>query len=229
MGVIIAISVIFIWGAHLVYILSSVELSLANPWMYLHILIQAFLYTGLFITGHDAMHGNIAASRRVNNFFGNGATFLFAAMSYQRLKKNHGLHHKFVASEKDPDFYVGSQNFWVWWAVFMWRYLTLLQIVIMAIKYNLLLHIFPGLGPVKILTFWALPAILGTLQLFSVGVFWPHREPHTPEMGPHKARTQRKNHIWALVSCYFFGYHSEHHEDHSVPWWQLYKAKSLKV
>ena len=226
MGIIIAITIILLWGGHLVYMFTSVTLSAANPWMYLHIILQAYLYTGLFITGHDAMHGNISPSHRVNSVLGNLAVFLFAGMSYKRLRRNHGLHHKFVASGGDPDFYVRSQNFWVWWAVFMWRYLTVIQLIVMAVKFNLLLHLFPGLGEIKILVYWALPAMLGTLQLFYVGVYWPHREPHTPDMGPHRARTQKKNHLWAMISCYFFGYHSEHHEDQRVPWWKLYQVKS---
>jgi beta-carotene ketolase (CrtW type) len=45
-------------------------------------------------------------------------------------------------------------------------------------------------------------------------------------MGPHKARTQKKNHFWAMLSCYFFGYHREHHEDPHIAWWQLYKVKA---
>lgn len=226
MGIVIAITIIVLWGGHLVYMFTSVHFSASNPWMYLHIILQAYLYTGLFITGHDAMHGNISPSRRVNSVLGNLAVFLFAGMSYKRLRKNHGLHHRFVASEGDPDFNVHSQNFWVWWAVFMWRYLTVIQLVVMAVKFNLLLHLFPGLGEIRILIYWALPAMLGTLQLFFVGVYWPHREPHTPDMGPHRARTQKKNHLWAMISCYFFGYHAEHHNDQRVPWWQLYKMKS---
>jgi beta-carotene/zeaxanthin 4-ketolase len=226
MGIVIALTVICLWAAHLAYMLQFVEISPLNPWMYLHIIIQAYLYTGLFITGHDAMHGNISTSRRVNSLLGNIAVFLFAGMSYKRLRKNHGLHHKFVASEKDPDYLVQSQNFWKWWAMFMWRYLTVLQLIIMAVIFNLLVFFFPQWGETKILVFWALPALLGTLQLFYVGVYWPHRAPHTPEMGPHKARTQKKNHLWAMISCYFFGYHTEHHEDPHIPWWRLYQVKN---
>jgi beta-carotene/zeaxanthin 4-ketolase len=225
MGIIIAIGVILCWAAHLAYMLTSVAFSATNPWMYLHIIVQAYLYTGLFITGHDAMHGNISEKRWVNTILGTLSVGLFAGMSYSRLRKNHGLHHKHVASEGDPDFYVHSQNYWKWWAVFMWRYMTISQIVIMAVLFNVFLWVFPAWGEAKILIYWALPAILGTLQLFYVGVYWPHRLPHTTTMGRHRARTQKKNHLWAMLSCYFFGYHYEHHEDPHTPWWQLYKTK----
>ncbi|MGM0613719.1 MAG: fatty acid desaturase, partial [Bacteroidota bacterium] len=77
----------------------------------------------------------------------------------------------------------------------------------------------------NVIVFWIVPAILGTLQLFYVGTFLPHQRPHDEYMQPHKARTQKKNHLWAMLSCYFFGYHYEHHESPRTPWWQLYKSK----
>lgn len=225
MGIIVAICVILIWAAHLAYMLTSVAFSAANPWMYLHILVQAYLYTGLFITGHDAMHGNVSGKRWINALVGTVSVALYAGMSYSRLRRNHGLHHKHVASAGDPDFYVRSQHFFRWWGMFMWRYLTITQIIIMAVWFNAFLWIFPAWSEAKILIYWALPAILSTFQLFYVGVYWPHRLPHTDEMGRHRARTQRKNHLWAMLSCYFFGYHYEHHEDPHIPWWQLYTTK----
>ena len=224
MGVFFAILIISVWGGHLAYILTSLDVSLSNPWMYLHIAVQAYFYTGLFITGHDAMHGTVSANRRVNEFLGALAVFLFAGMSYKRLKKNHGKHHKYVATENDPDYYTGNQNFFVWWATFMWRYLTIMQILIMAALYNIFVWVLNIPEP-NVIAFWIVPAILGTLQLFYVGTFLPHQRPHDEYMQPHKARTQKKNHLWAMLSCYFFGYHYEHHESPRTPWWQLYKSK----
>lgn len=225
MGIFFAVSIIIVWASHLAYMFLFVEFSATNPFMYFHILLQGWLYTGLFITGHDAMHGTITRNKFLNNLLGNIATFLFAAMSYKRLRKNHGLHHKAPATGEDPDFYVKSQNFFLWWGIFMWRYVTILQLIIMAAAYNVFIHLL-GLGQLKVIIYWALPAILGTLQLFYFGVYWPHREPHLAHMMPHRARTLRKNHFWAMVSCYFFGYHFEHHDDQFVPWWQLHKAKA---
>lgn len=225
MGVFIALSVILIWALHLTYMLTSVEFSASNPWMYIHIILQGWLYTGLFITAHDAMHGGVSKNKNLNKTLGTIATFLFAGMSYNRLIKNHGLHHKYPASEKDPDFYVKSQNFFVWWGVFMWRYVTILQLVIMAALYNIFIHVL-GLAELKVIIYWALPAIMGTLQLFYFGVYWPHRKPHEENMEPHRARTLKKNHLWALISCYFFGYHWEHHDQQHVPWWKLHTTKS---
>jgi beta-carotene ketolase (CrtW type) len=225
MGIFIAISVISIWAAHLTYMFLYVDFSFQNPWMYLHILLQGWLYTGLFITGHDAMHGTITKNKTVNNTIGTIATFLFASMSYKRLRKNHGLHHKAPATAEDPDFFVKSQNFFWWWGIFMVRYVTIWQLVSMALIYNGFIHLL-GFNELMVIFYWALPAILGTVQLFYFGVYWPHRKPHLPHMMPHRARTLRKNHLWAMTSCYFFGYHFEHHEDQYVPWWKLYTTKT---
>ncbi len=136
MGIFISVSVILIWALHLAYMLLGVPLSADNPWMYLHILVQGYLFTGLFITAHDAMHGNVSSNNWVNIVIGYAASFLFAGMSYKRLRKNHGLHHKHSASEGDPDFYTRSQNYFRWLGIFIWRYVTLLQIVVMAIFFQ---------------------------------------------------------------------------------------------
>jgi len=224
MGVVIALTIMALWGAHLVYILTSVEVSAVNPWMYLHIVVQAYLYTGLFITGHDAMHRLVSRNRVVNNAIGYSAVFLFAGMSYARLIKNHWDHHKYPGTGKDPDFYTKSQSFWPWWFSFMVRYTTLFQLIVMAVAYNILFR-FAGISKAALILLWIVPAFLSTFQLFYFGTFMPHREPHTEEMGIYRARTLKKNHLWAMVSCYFFGYHYEHHQSPGTPWWQLYNMK----
>lgn len=218
----IAITVMLLWLGHLVYTLSSLEADPTSPWTYLHVLVQAYLYTGLFITGHDAMHGTVTKSRTGNRLMGYLSSILFAGLWYPRLKKNHWRHHVAPASDEDPDYYTGSRNFFVWWAVFMIRYVTIWQLLFMAIVFNIL-KIWVGVP--ELIVFWIVPAFLSTFQLFFFGTFLPHRRPHTEEMDPHKARTQKKNHLWAMLSCYFFGYHHEHHGSPRTPWWQLYKLK----
>ena len=225
MGLIIAILIFGLWGGHLAYTVTSLEVAWSNPWMYVHILIQAYLYTGLFITGHDAMHRSVSRISRINNFIGYASTFLFAGMSYKRLIKNHWEHHKFPGTEKDPDFNVKSQNFFVWWARFMIRYTTIWQILTMAVLFNAGKYLL-GLPDNSLVVFWIVPAFLATLQLFYFGTFVPHRRPHSEKMGKHRARTLKRNHIWAMVSCYFFGYHLEHHVAPGIPWWRLYQVKN---
>ena len=224
MGLIIAIGIMGLWGGHLVYSIAFVEVSWSNPWMYLHILFQAYLYTGLFITGHDAMHQSVSKIKWINNLIGFLSVYLFASLSYGKLMKNHWDHHRYPGSEKDPDYYIRSQNFFAWWFMFMVRYVTLWQFISMAIIFNLLKYL-GGIPVSPMLVFWIVPAFMGTFQLFYFGTFVPHRMPHTKEMGKHKARTLVRNHLWAMLTCYFFGYHREHHEAPGIPWWKLYKTK----
>ena len=45
------------------------------------------------------------------------------------------------------------------------------------------------------------------------------------DMLPYNSRTEKKNHLYAFVTCYFFGYHSEHHRSPQTPWWKMYSLK----
>lgn len=105
----------------------------------------------------------------------------------------------------------------------MKNYITWQQLVIMAIAFNILML---WVDEWKLLLFWILPSILSTFQLFYFGTYRPHQLPHTQPMMPHHARSQSGPHWWAMLSCYFFGYHYEHHESPRTPWWQLYKVKN---
>ncbi len=222
MGIFIALLIISFWSIHLFYSLNYVSVDLSSPFLYLHILIQGYFYTGLFITGHDGMHGNISNIAKVNHLFGRVAAFLFAGLSYKKLLQNHFMHHKHPGEEKDPDFYTKSQNFFVWWFIFLKRYTTIGQLLIMAVLFNILKIWFDDF---TIILFWVIPAFLGTFQLFYFGTYLPHKYPHLDEMLPHNARSQNKNHLWAMLSCYFFGYHHEHHDFPKTPWWKLYTKK----
>ncbi|GJQ44209.1 MAG: hypothetical protein JETCAE03_37070 [Ignavibacteriaceae bacterium] len=78
----------------------------------MYFLIQAYL-SELFITGHDAMHRTVSKYKMINDWIGRTATFLFAGMSYNRLIKNHFMHHKHPGEENDPDFNTKSQNLFI--------------------------------------------------------------------------------------------------------------------
>lgn len=223
MGLGIAFLIIILWFSHLVYALLYVPIDLASPLFVLHVFLQGYLYTGLFITAHDAMHGSVSSSKTMNTVIGTLACALFAALSYTRLRSNHSLHHAYPAEDRDPDYCQFSQNFFVWWGTFLFRYATIFQIIIMAVVFNLLKI---WIAEPSIWFFWVLPAVLGAFQLFYFGTYLPHRTPHTEEMKPHRARTQSRNHLLAMVSCYFFGYHYEHHEWPGIPWWRLYRTKN---
>lgn len=224
MGVLAASAVLILWTAHLVYALTSVFVSMLSVQVYVHMLFQAYLYTGLFITAHDAMHGSISKNRSVNRFFGAVSAALFAAFSYKRMFGKHMDHHRYAGTESDPDFSSADQRFLPWLMKFFVQYVTLLQLVIMAAAFNILNRVL-GLGVPQLVLFWIIPAFLSTLQLFTFGTYLPHRRPHTEEMKPHNARSQRKNHVLAMVSCYFFGYHYEHHAYPRTPWWKLHARK----
>ncbi|RKD91807.1 fatty acid desaturase [Mangrovibacterium diazotrophicum] len=226
MGVFIAILILLCWLGHLVWSLLYAPVDIHSLWMYFHLLLQAYLYTGLFITGHDAMHGLVSPDRKLNDFFGWVASVFFAGLSYKKLRANHYLHHRFPATEKDPDYYTRSQNVLVWWFVFLKRYATIWQFLFMAIVFNVL-KIWVEVP--RLIVFWIVPAVLASFQLFFVGTYLPHRRPHSDEMRPHQARSQRGPHWWAMLSCYFFGYHWEHHEIPRIPWWQLYREKDKSL
>jgi beta-carotene/zeaxanthin 4-ketolase len=222
MGILIASIIIFLWGFNLFFTLTNLHNNFFSIQYFIHVILQTYLYTGLFITAHDSMHGALSKNKRTNNLFGRLSVFLFAGMSYKRLAKNHVLHHKFPGEVNDPDFNTGTQDFWRWWLSFLFRYTTLTQIVIMGMIYNILKLKFDDL---TLWMVWLLPAFLSTLQLFYFGTYTPHKYPHSDEMKPHNARTLTKNHVWGMISCYFFGYHFEHHQFPALPWWQLYKTK----
>lgn len=169
------------------------------------------------------MHGTVAKNRFVNQATGYLTVFLYAGMWYRKLIRYHGLHHMYPGTGQDPDYSTGSQNFFVWWFRFMMHYLTWWQLAIMAGIYNLLRIWYDDWA---LISFWVIPAVLSTFQLFYFGTYLPHRLPHTGEMGIHRARTLPRSHFLAMLSCYFFGYHREHHESPRTPWWRLYKLKS---
>jgi beta-carotene/zeaxanthin 4-ketolase len=226
MGLYIAICIICAWAGHLLFALEWGSNDLASPMMYIHVLSQAYLYTGLFITAHDAMHGTVAPSnKRINTIIGSIASFLFAGMSYNRLVTNHHKHHAKPGTNEDPDF-SASQNYIVWFATFMIRYTTVLQLVVMGIMFNLLKLRY---SETSIWLYWVIPSILGALQLFTFGTYLPHRLPHADSMQPHNARSMKLNHTLAMLTCYFFGYHHEHHHTPGTPWWRLWKVKEQMI
>lgn len=226
-GLPIALAVLGAWAGHLAWLLAGAHVAPLSPRGAAHVALQTFLCTGLFITGHDAMHGTVHPSRRVNRWVGTLACFLFAGLSYRRLVVNHRRHHLRPTADDDPDFSPRTQAFWPWLARFMVRYTTLRQLGVMALGYNLL--VWAGAPEPHVWTFWVLPAVLGTLQLFYFGTYLPHRRPSGEAMAPHHARSLPRNHLLAFLSCYFFGYHWEHHASPATPWWRLWRVKDARA
>lgn len=217
-GVYIALTVILVWLAAMSFAL-QLSISVASPLTYILILVLTHLYTGLFITAHDAMHGSVSKNQKVNHAIGHITATLFSFNFYRRLFPKHHEHHRFVATDKDPDYHGG--NFFIWYLSFLRQYITIWQILLMAITFNVLKLFIPT---ENLIVFWMLPAVLSTLQLFYFGTYLPHKGEHTPE-NVHKSGSQKLNHALAFLSCYFFGYHYEHHASPGTPWWQLWKVK----
>lgn len=216
-GLAIAVVVILCWFSSL-YFLLQWSFVWTNPLVYLMILVQMHLYTGLFITAHDAMHGTVSANKKINTAIGYISVFLYAGFFYNRLCTKHHKHHNYVHTNDDPDY--SAQGFWKWYLRFMLNYISFIQLTIMAIAYNVLKI---WIDEKNLLLFWVLPSVLSTFQLFYFGTYLPHKGTHDNE---YHSSTLQKNHFVAFITCYFFGYHLEHHQKPGMPWWQLYKTKS---
>lgn len=221
-GILIAFVIIGLWAASLIFLMSLNISKLHTLWIFPAILCQTFLYTGLFITAHDAMHGVVfPQNHKINNWIGSLSVLLYALFSYDKLLKKHWLHHHHPATELDPDFHDSKhKNFFAWYFHFMQRYWSWTRIIGLIIIFNVVsytLHI-----PEKNLTlFWVIPSLLSSVQLFYFGTFLPHREPEQGYNNIHCAQSNPLPIFWSFITCYHFGYHKEHHEYPHVPWWNL--------
>jgi beta-carotene/zeaxanthin 4-ketolase len=221
-GIALASAVIGAWAALHVYGVFFHPLSaaglLAAP---LLIAATCWLNVGLFIIAHDAMHGSLAPRRpAVNRAFGRVALALYAGFSYDRLLPKHFAHHRAPGTEHDPDFSANNpRRFWPWYLQFLREYFGLAQLLVLSAISAVYLLI--GVRYANLLLFWALPAILSSLQLFYFGTFRPHRQEDSDFADGHRARSNGMGWLPSLLSCFHFGYHHEHHLAPHVPWWRL--------
>ena len=215
-GVIIAFLLLSVWALSL-YRLLLWDFSWAHPLTWLMVLVQMHLYTGLFITAHDAMHGTVSANKTLNNFIGGLCTLLYALFPFGKLYTKHHEHHRHVHSDQDPDYHHG--HFFAWYVNFIKTCISWWQVVVMAAIFNVLKF---WVAEPNLILFWVVPSLLSTLQLFYFGTWLPH---HGEHQNKHQSRSQPKNHLWAFLSCYFFGYHYEHHDSPGTPWWKLWQLK----
>jgi len=187
-------------------------------------LVSAFLYTGLFITGHDALHGTVApAHPRINRALGTLSLWLFAAFDLRHLEADHRAHHGAPASPADPDFHPeGEKSYRRWLFAFILRYVTVRQVVLLALFAQIPLHVL-HVPLANLLLFWVAPPLLATLQLFTFGTYLPHRAESFADA--HRARSSGYP-VWlSFLTCYHFGYHHEHHAQPHLAWWQLPAAR----
>jgi beta-carotene/zeaxanthin 4-ketolase len=220
-GIAVAGAVIAVWICSLIGLL-RLDLSVFGWLIPMAMLWMTLLYTGLFITAHDAMHGSVARHyRSVNMAIGALCVALYAVFSYRKLWYKHWEHHRHVASSQDPDYHDGKHmNFLGWYSHFLRNYLSVWQIGAMAVIFNILHHLV-HIPLAHLLLFWAVPALLSTLQLFYFGTYRPHKEPEHGYDNRHRSASNDFP-VWlSFLTCYHFGYHWEHHEYPSVPWWRL--------
>ena len=184
--------------------------------------IQTWLSVGLFIVAHDAMHGSLAPGRpRLNVAVGSLVLGLYAGFRFTPLKTAHHGHHAAPGTPDDPDFHADAPRAFLPWfygffrTYFSWRELAVLTLLVCIAVFALGAHV-PNL-----LVFWAAPALLSALQLFTFGTWLPHR--HTDDAFPdhHNARNSPFGPVLSLLTCFHFGRHHEHHLSPWEPWWRL--------
>jgi beta-carotene ketolase (CrtW type) len=188
--------------------------------------VVTFLFSGLFITAHDAIHGLVApAWPRLNRAVGTLCVGLYAGFSYGWLRTEHQIHHRTPASAEDPDYHDGhNAGFWAWYFHFMRHYVTLGQLVRVGLVFNSLRYL-AGAPLANLLFLWMLPAILSSLQLFYFGTYLPHRAPPGGYRDEHRAESNNYGVWFSFLTCYHFGYHHEHHAQPHLPWWKLPSAR----
>ncbi len=230
-GVAIALIIISLWAISLGSLLSGFVLSpetvesnsLQNlGWKAGAIMCQTFLYTGLFITAHDAMHGVIFPKYpQINASIGSFSLIVYGLFSYDKLLTAHWQHHGFPACESDPDFHDGKhKNAIAWYFYFMYRYWSWWRLLGLVTAYNVMNRLF-NVNDANLILFWIVPSLLSSVQLFYFGTFLPHQEPIGGYQNSFRTQSSYRPLLWSFLTCYHFGYHHEHHQHPYLAWWQL--------
>ena len=184
---------------------------------------QTWLSVGLFITAHDAMHGSLAPGRPgVNRAVGSLALGVYAGFRFGRLNDAHHAHHRAPGTADDPDFFAAAPRAYVpWFLTFFRTYFGWTEFGVLTALLAAALFVFRA-SPVNLLAFWAAPALLSALQLFTFGTWLPHREGDEPFADDHRARSSRFGPALSLITCFHFGgRHHQHHLHPWLPWWSL--------
>ena len=220
----IAIAIISLWFASAIALLRLQLSEVPLMVILIAVWLRAFLHTGMFIIIHDSIHGVVSKNRRLNDFLGYVAAFLYAILPYQTLAENHRIHHRYPATELDPDFYQENpHSFWLWYASFMKDYQKGNQFWILFWGMTVIfwILIFLGISIPNIFLFWVIPIIISSLQLFTFGIYLPHRPQSEGYSDRHRAKSSNYSMWLSFVTCYHFGYHWEHHQYPNLPWYKL--------
>jgi beta-carotene/zeaxanthin 4-ketolase len=229
-GLWVALSLIGIWATSTVLLLSA---DLANMPLWAKcggFAVQMFLYVGLFVTAHDAMHGSIAPTNpQLNDAIGWFVLFVYAMFPFTKMRQMHNLHHDLPARVGDPDFHNGKhQNFFGWYFNFMQNYWSWLRLGLLISTFHIVHQLF-GVPEANLAWFWVFPSVASSFQLFLFGTFLPHREPSDGYVNDCRATSTPFSEFWSFISCYHFGYHEEHHDLPHLSWWELPQARKLRL
>lgn len=222
-GLSLAVMVVVGWIAVHAYSLFVFDLVWSNALgATVLVIVQCWLFVGLFIIAHDAMHGSLVPGRPgINSIVGGTLLFLYAGFSWTKLRDAHFDHHKYSGTARDPDFAAEHpDNFVRWYIVFLRRYFGLGSVVFVTAVFWLY-HLAFDVSVTKMLIFYALPSIASSFQLFYFGTFRPHRHGASGFEDRHNARSDSFSLLASLASCFHFGYHHEHHTNPNTPWWAL--------
>ncbi len=243
-GLLVATAIVALWIGSLAFVF-TLDVSALLPLGIVPVILgRTFIQTGLFIVAHDAIHGSVLPGhRRVNQWVGQITLALYALLPYQKLAYHHWQHHLQPGRLGDPDFHDGvHDSLGAWYLKFMQKYLDLRQKLVlffgmMVIFLNLFLGFHVPIA--NLFLFWVLPIFLSSMQLFFFGTYLPHRSasratPTSQHQNSHNAVSSNYPLVWSFLTCYHFGYHWEHHEYPSLPWYRLpavrqHQRKSLPV
>lgn len=186
------------------------------------LLVQTWLYVGMFIVAHDCMHGSLVPYVPwANRLMGRICLFLYAGFFFDELNRAHHRHHRYSGTADDPDFHDRPPfGFWRWFMKFFVEYFSWKQVAILVAVFLVYAFVL-GVSQWNALVFWGAPGVLSALQLFTFGTYLPHKPGEAAFPDRHNARTNNLP-VWlSLLTCFHFGYHHEHHLFPTVPWWRL--------
>lgn len=225
-GAALAGAIIAAWLAVHVYGVFFFEWSRLS-WLGAPVLVAlaCWLSVGLFIVAHDCMHGSLVPGRPdFNRWVGRFCLTLYAGFDFDTLRDKHRLHHRYAGTAADPDFDAQPpHSFGHWYLKFFSEYFGLRQFLVLAAVSALYLLVL-GAAYANLLIFWAFPAILSSLQLFTFGTYLPHHPDEDAFEDEHRTRSSDFSPLVSLLTCFHFGYHHAHHAQPAVPWWRLPRA-----
>jgi beta-carotene ketolase (CrtW type) len=230
-GLLLATAILLAWLIALIVLLGLNLRDWPLPLVVGAILVRTLLQTGLFIVGHDGMHGVLLpASRRWNNRLAALALGLYAWLPYRRCRHHHRQHHRAPATAVDPDVHPDpGAGLLAWYRRFMAAYLGPGPLTLLVAGWALLGFLALRFTPtawLNVLLFCVVPLLASSIQLFIFGTYLPHRRQRCAGSGGGAESLELP--AWlSLLACYHFGYHREHHDHPAVAWFELPRQRRL--